>query len=82
MIRVASDPDALRVRVNAYAAWVAKLRRGRSLPNLRLDGADPLSRLGQELQLLADTLVDENVSFDSFSIWLGRSSRVSWSTMS
>jgi len=53
---VASDPDALRDRVNAYAAWVAKLRRGRSLPNLRLDGAGPLSRLGQELQLLADTL--------------------------
>ena len=56
LVRVASDPDALRDRVNAYAAWVAKLRRGRSLPNLRLGGTDPLSRLGQELQLLADTL--------------------------
>ncbi len=56
LVRVASDPDALRDRANAYAAWVAKLRRGRSLPNLRLGGTDPLSRLGQELQLLADTL--------------------------
>ena len=56
MVRAASDPDALRDRVNAYAAWVAKLRRGRSLPNLRLGGTDPLSQLGQELQLLADTL--------------------------
>ena len=56
MVRVASDRDALRDRVNSYADWVAKLRHGRSLPNLRLDGTGPLSRLGQELQLLADTL--------------------------
>lgn len=54
--KVTSDADRLRDCVNAYAAWVAKLRRGRSLPNLRPDSTDPLSRLGQELQLLADTL--------------------------
>jgi diguanylate cyclase (GGDEF)-like protein len=40
--------------VESYAAWVARLRKGE--PLTALDSTDPLTRLGQELQLLADTL--------------------------
>jgi diguanylate cyclase (GGDEF)-like protein len=48
--------ERIRDRAEAYAAWVAQLRKGEPLSNLRTDTTDPLSRLGQELQLLADTL--------------------------
>jgi hypothetical protein len=51
-----SDTERIRDRAEAYAAWVAQLRRGEPLSRLRTDTADPLSRLGQELELLADTL--------------------------
>lgn len=48
--------DKVQERVDAYSAWVSRLRSGGPLPDLRLDTSDPLARLGEELQLLADTL--------------------------
>ena len=56
MKKVADEPRRVRDRVKAYAAWVAKLRSGRPVTKLRSDRTDPLSRLGEELQLLADNL--------------------------
>lgn len=53
---MADDADKGRNRVEEYAAWVAQLRNAGTVPNLRPDGTDSLFRLGQELQLLADTL--------------------------
>jgi diguanylate cyclase (GGDEF)-like protein len=51
---VSTDKNIDRVR--AYAAWVSRLRSEGSVPKLRTGKADPLSRLGRELQHLADTL--------------------------
>jgi diguanylate cyclase (GGDEF)-like protein len=44
-------------RVDTYAAWVRRLRTSGHVPALRPDHTDPLGQLGNELQLLADTLV-------------------------
>ena len=52
----ADDPDLIRERVDAYAAWVTQLRCGQPLQDLRSDSPNSLARLGRELQLLADVL--------------------------
>lgn len=48
--------NKVRNRADAYAAWVAQLRSGGQVPSLHSTSTDPLSRLAQELQLLADTM--------------------------
>ena len=54
--KAAAHIDKIRDRVGAYASWIARLRVGASVPKLQFDNSDPLSRLGRELQLLADNL--------------------------
>ena len=44
------------VRVNAYTAWVKRLRCSKPVPSLYPVDANPVGRLGRELQLLADEL--------------------------
>jgi GAF domain-containing protein len=54
--KLAGDADLIRERTDAYAAWVAQLRCGQPLQDLRSDKPNPLARLAEELQLLADVL--------------------------
>ena len=56
VIKVAAHIDKKTDRVDAYAAWVSRLRHEGSVPKLPTGRVGPLSRLGRELQRLADTL--------------------------
>ncbi len=56
MDKTVGDAVALRDRVDAYAAWVAQLRRGCAVPELHPGDDDPLAKLGRELQQLANSL--------------------------
>ena len=46
----------LKDRLDAYAAWVSDLRRGKTPLRPLGDDADPLTKLSHELQLLADVI--------------------------
>jgi diguanylate cyclase (GGDEF)-like protein len=50
------DDGLLQDRVEAYATWIKRLRVRKPVPSLQPDREDPLARLGQELQLLANEL--------------------------
>jgi diguanylate cyclase (GGDEF)-like protein len=46
----------LQSSIDAYAAWVERLRAGKAAPAPPLDETNPLARLGQQLKLLEETL--------------------------
>jgi diguanylate cyclase (GGDEF)-like protein len=50
-------PLDLEDRLNAYATWVGELRRGKAPPRPLEDTAEPLAKLGLELQLLSDVII-------------------------
>ena len=56
MTKALIDGSLLQDRVEAYATWIKRLRVRKPVPSLQPDRTDPLARLGQELQLLADEL--------------------------
>ena len=56
MTKALIDDSLLQDRVEAYATWIKRLRVRKPVPSLQPDRTDPLARLGQELQLLANEL--------------------------
>ncbi|MEO8660397.1 MAG: sensor domain-containing diguanylate cyclase [Bryobacteraceae bacterium] len=49
-------PQDLDNRLEAYAAWIEELRHGKNAPLPPTGAADPLAKLGRELQLLSDVI--------------------------
>jgi len=49
-------PSDLEDRLDAYAARIRELRRGKSAKPPPTNSSDPLARLGQELQLLSEVI--------------------------
>lgn len=56
MTQALARTDDLQDRIDTYAVWIRQLRARKPVPNLLPDSGDPLARLGQELQLLANEL--------------------------
>lgn len=56
MTRRKQNPDGVGRRVLQYAAWVRRLRIGKPIARLGTGVNDPLAELGQELDLLANTI--------------------------
>jgi diguanylate cyclase (GGDEF)-like protein len=52
----APHPQDLKAWVDAYAAWIDKLRAGKAAEGPPLDDDNPLANLGRKLQLLEETL--------------------------
>jgi diguanylate cyclase (GGDEF)-like protein len=56
MAEKTDSAEALLDQAGILVAWVERFRRGKPVPVIRLNGTDPMARLGNELQLLADSL--------------------------
>ena len=52
----AANSLELLERADLLVTWISQLRQGNTVPEIRLRGTDPMTRLGNELQLLADTM--------------------------
>lgn len=53
----------LKASIDAYASWIEQLRAGKTTSALPLDDENPLARLGQQLQLLEETLREREEQF-------------------
>ncbi len=56
MVDEGQKHSELEDRLDAYAAWVKELSTGHSTKPLPTDSADPLAKLGHELQRLSDVI--------------------------